>query len=174
MLIISDDQFADAELSYLEELLVLIDKSLTETNARINKADTWEVETWCDKGEYLIGTGFCLMQRYLFSTLTDTKLDPKTARQLGPKTKRAVPIAELIHSAANYWKHSPEWHIWLQILEKRSQRTIDSTLHGRDSADYPLSCLLADFCEGQKPSLVSCLPYLAEWRHAVLEYMANL
>ncbi|MGM0563830.1 MAG: hypothetical protein ACQES2_05815 [Pseudomonadota bacterium] len=166
-------KFADAEFSYLEELLSSIDVSLARTNARIKQSDVWDIDCLCDKGEYLIGVGFCAMQRYLFDILRDVKIDPGLARELGPKSTNGVPVAKLVHSAANYWKHEPEWHSWLLELQEKSQKTVDTILHRRDSADYPLSELLADFCGENDLLLVNCLPYLSEWRSAVWEHVSK-
>lgn len=146
-------KFADAEFFYLEELLGSIDVSLAKTNAQLMKSDVWDRDCMCDKGEYLIGAGFCAMQRYLFDILRDVEIDPGLARELGPKSRNGAAVAKLVHSAANYWKHEPEWHYWLSELQDRAQKTVDTILHSRDSADYPLSDLLADLC-GEKRAIV--------------------
>ncbi len=109
------------------------------------------------------------MQRYLFSVLQDLKVDPVLAREMGPKSQNGIAIAKLIHAAANYWKHEPEWHIWLEQLKPQSQKTVDVILHGRESADYPLSDLLADLCGENNLLLINCLPYLIKWRLSVYE-----
>ncbi|WP_156792387.1 hypothetical protein [Desulfotalea psychrophila] len=166
-------EFADAEMSYLEELLNSIDTSLLSVTNKINSAGIQDVECLCDKGEYFIGVGFCAMQRYLFDTLMDIKLDAGLARELGPKSSNGVAVAQLIHSAANYWKHSPEWHIWLSELGSRSQNTVDKLLHGRESASYPLFDLLADLCNEDSLLLTKCLPYLIDWRLAIYEHVSN-
>jgi len=163
-------EFADAKLSYLEELLCSIDRSLLSVNDKIQKADVWGVGCYCDKGEYFIGVGFCAMQRYLFDVLEDVKLDPGLARTLGPKSSIGIPVAEVIHAAGNYWKHSPEWHIWLEKLRLCSQKTVDSILHGKESADYPLSDLLVELVGGDF-RLSNCLPYLIKWHLAVHQYV---
>ena len=166
-------EFGDAEISYLEELLSSIDTSLFNVTTKINVADIWDVGCLCDKGEYFIGVGFCAMQRYLFDVLQDVKIDPVLARELGPKSSKGVAVAKLIHSAANYWKHSPEWHIWLSELSSHSQSTVDKVLHGRESANYPLSELLADLCNGDSLLLTNCLPNLRDWRLAIYEHVSK-
>lgn len=170
MILVSDGQLYDFGISYLESILGVIDGSLRPIHEAINTADIWNVERYCDHGEYLIGVGFCTMQRYLFDVLQDINIGAGLARDLGPKTNKGIAVARVIHSAANYWKHEPEWHIWLEQLKPNSQKTIDETLHGRDSANYPLSELLADLCGTNTLSLSSCLPYLHEWRAAVYEH----
>jgi hypothetical protein len=164
---ISDDEFADAELSYLEELLGCIDKILSDVHSRIKTSVDPESEGLCDKGEYFIGVGFCAMQRYLVDVLQDKGIDKGTALLLGPKTVEGLPISVLIHSAGNYWKHSPEWHIWMEKLDERSQKTIDRLLTHDGPAWYPLSEVLAGLCDAGEFSLLRCIPYLKKWRQAV-------
>mgnify|MGYP000566100834 CR=1 FL=1 len=64
-------EFADVEFSYVAEVLKPIDTSLSELNHEISKSDVWDVSCLCDKGEYLIGLGFCIMQRYMFDVLRE-------------------------------------------------------------------------------------------------------
>ncbi|WP_404471947.1 hypothetical protein LG301_14930 [Vreelandella venusta] len=161
----------DTECSFLEEVLGPIDSSLLEVNRNISEASIWDVGCLCDKGEYLIGLGFCIMQRYMFNALMDVDIKPSDARLLGPRSSVGEPVAELIHSAANYWKHEPEWHIWLEKLNDRSQKTVDKVLHHRDSAQYPLSDLLADLNGSSDITLIGCLPYLTQWREAVFRHV---
>ncbi|MDD9197418.1 hypothetical protein PVK62_16440 [Aliivibrio sp. S3MY1] len=163
-------QFSDTDFHYLQGVLNSLDSSLSDINEKIKNSDVCDVSGLCDHGEYLIGLGFCAMQRYFFSTLQDIEIEAHVARDLGSKSVLDKPVAKLIHAAANYWKHEPEWHIWLAELKPRSQKTIDEILHGREFADYPLSELLADLCGEKELLLSNCLPYLIEWRKAVWLY----
>ncbi|WP_217511859.1 hypothetical protein [Vibrio metschnikovii] len=161
----------DFGIGYLIGVLESLDNSLVPIHTAIENSNIWEVESYCEHGEYLIGVGFCVMQRYLFDVLQDIEIDPGLARDLGPKSNNGVAVARLLHSAANYWKHAPEWHMWLQELKPNSQKTVDEVLHTRDSVHYPLSDLLADLCCKNSVLLVNCLPYLVEWRKAIYEYI---
>jgi len=163
-------EFGDAEMTYLEELLNSVDLKLLDIKNQIKATDFGDAEHLYDRGEYFIGVGFCAMQRYLFDVLENVKIDPGLSRELGPVSSNKVAVAKLIHSAANYWKHCPEWHNWLDELGDRSQKTVDELLHGRVSASYPLSDLLADLCKEDTLLLTNCLPYLVDWRLAVYEY----
>lgn len=160
----------DFGIGYLEGILNSLDQSLDPIHQVIQTTSAGHLEGYCEHGEYLIGVGFCVMQRYLFDVLQDIKIDTGLARDLGPKSSKGIAVARLIHSAANYWKHEPEWHIWLEELKPKSQKTIDEILHGKESSDYPLSDLLAELCGKNSLLLVNCLPYLKEWRAAVYEY----
>ena len=166
----SSTELWDSGLRHLEGLLRTLDSSLMCIQDQIKAADVYEVEIICEQGEYLIGVGFCAMQRYLFDVLQDIEIEASHARKLGPKSQKGEPLAKLIHAAANYWKHEPEWHLWLDKLRGDSQRTVDIILQGKESADYPLADLLSDLC-GDKPLLlVNCLPQLLEWRAAVWQH----
>ncbi|GAC03276.1 hypothetical protein [Paraglaciecola chathamensis] len=163
----------DTGFYYLEQLLASIDLSLTDINRQIDASGETDREYLCDHGEYLIGVGFCAMQRYLFDFLQDEDIDPGLARELGPHSTKGVPIAKLIHAAGNYWKHEPEWHVWLTELKKRSQDTVDAVLHGKDSSHYPLAALLYEL-SGNEPLLLSnCLPHLTEWRDHVVDKLTK-
>ncbi|MDA8154179.1 MAG: hypothetical protein M0003_15945 [Acidithiobacillus sp.] len=159
--------FGDAELSYLEELLCSIDKNLSDINLRIKHSIDPESDGLCEKGEYFIGAGFCAMQRYLADVLQDKRIDKGVALQLGPKNKNGVAISLVVHAAGNYWKHSPEWHIWMDELDARSQKTIDRIISKEGPSCYLLSDLLAELCDEKELSLRSCIPYLKKWRYAI-------
>jgi hypothetical protein len=163
----SDLIFGDAELSYLGELLGSIDKILSDINQRIDISTDPESDGLFDKGEYFIGAGFCAMQRYLADVLQDKSIDKGVALQLGPKNKEGVAISLIVHAAGNYWKHSPEWHIRMDKLDDRSQKTIDRLASHDGPSSYVLSEVLAELCHGEELSLVSCIPYLEEWRYAI-------
>ncbi|WP_318484141.1 hypothetical protein [Photobacterium leiognathi] len=174
MIIVSNNEIHDLGMGYLTGVLESLDNSLIPIHTAIENSNAWEIESYCDHGEYLIGVGFCVIQKYLFDVLQDLEIDPGLARDLGPKSNNDVAVARLIHSAANYWKHAPEWHIWLQDLQPKSQKTIDEVLHTRSFAHYPLSDLLADLCSENSLLLVNCLPYLVEWRKAVYDYIEKM
>lgn len=159
--------FGDAELSYLEELLGSIDKIISDINSKIKSSVDPESDGLFDKGEYFIGAGFCAMQRYLVDVLEDKKIDKGVALKLGPTNKNGTAISLLINSAGNYWKHSPEWHVWMDELDDRSQKTIDRLVSRDGHVYYVLSEVLAELCNGEEISLRSCIPYLKKWRFAV-------
>lgn len=166
-------EFVDAAFTYMEDALKPIDSSLLAIRNEIAETDIWSVGCLCDAGEYFIGLGFCIMQRYMFDVLSDVDINPAVARSLGPRTSLGEPIAELMHTAANYWKHEPEWHSWKDKLDDRSQKTVDKVLHHRESAHYPLSDLLADLNGDSELTLIGCLPYLTQWRQTVFERIEN-
>lgn len=170
---ISDDEFADPEFSYLVELLGCLDKVLSDVHLKFTGSVDPESEGLCDKGEYFIGVGFSAMQRYLVDVLQDKRIDKGIALQLGPTTKEGIPVALLIHSAGNYWKHSPEWNIWLEKLDMRAQKTIDRLLTHDEPSWYPLSEVLASLCGELELSLLHCIPSLEQWRQAVDQNIEN-
>ena len=166
----SSTELWDSGFRHLEGLLRTLDSSLSSIHEQIKAAEVCEVEIICEQGEYLIGVGFCAMQRYLFDVLQDIEIEASYARKLGPKSQKGEPLAKLIHAAANYWKHESEWHIWLDKLRNDSQKTVDIILQGKESADYPLADLLSELCGAKPLLLVNCLPQLLEWRAAVWQH----
>lgn len=158
---------SDIEFIYLKELIELLDGSLSKITKQIEASGYRDVEHLFEEGEYFIGVGFCAMQRFIFEAVQDKHIDANEARELGPRSIEGIPVAKLVHAAANYWKHSPEWPIWQLELTKHSQRTVDVMLNGRESADYPLADLLTDLCKGKPLQLIHCAPYLDDWRNAV-------
>lgn len=166
----NSNELWDSGFRHLEGLLISLDASLAPIHDQNKAHDIWEVESICEQGEYLIGVGFCAMQRYLFDVLQDIDIKASDARELGPKSSKGEAVAKLIHAAANYWKHESEWDIWLDKLRKDSQRTVGTLLRGKESADYPLADLLSELCVNKPLLLVSCLPQLKEWRTAVWQH----
>lgn len=161
------------EFGYLKELLNSLDASLININEQIEEAGHCDSEHLFEEAEYFIGAGFCSMQRCLFAVLQDKDIEAAEARALGPKSTGGTPVAQLIHAAANYWKHSPEWHIWQLELSSHSQRTVNKLLNGKEYADYPLADLLFDLCKGKSLLLSHCLPYLEKWRSVVHEHLES-
>lgn len=168
------NDFCDQELNYLIELLSIIDKVVCDIHLRIKTSVDPESDGLFDKGEYFIGAGFCVMQRYLSDVLHDKKITKVTALQLGPKTAEGLPISILINSAANFWKHSPEWHLWMTELDERSQKTINNLINHDNESYYPLSEVLESLCIDGEFSLLSCIPFLTKWREAVNEKIKNI
>ena len=158
---------SDIEFIYLKELIELLDGSLSKITKQIEASGYRDVEHLLEEGEYFIGVGFCAMQRFIFEAVQDKNIDASEARKLGPRSVGGIPVAKLVHAAANYWKHSPEWPIWQLELTKHSQRTVDVMLNGRESAYYPLADLLTDLCQGKPLQLIHCASYLDDWRNAV-------
>ena len=73
MIFAINDQLNDLGISFLEGVLDSLDNSLDPIHKAIKTSSIWEVESYCDHGEYLIGVGFCVMQRYLLDVLQDIK-----------------------------------------------------------------------------------------------------
>ena len=157
----SSTELWDSGFRHLEGLLRTLDSSLSSIHEQIKAAEVCEVEIICEQGEYLIG---------VLDVLQDIEIEASYARKLGPKSQKGEPLAKLIHAAANYWKHEPEWHLWLDKLRKDSQKTVGIILQGKELADYPLADLLSELCGAKPLLLVNCLPQLLERRAAVWQY----
>ena len=172
MILKSGDQINDFHFNTLKGLLELLDESLKPTLRQIDDMlkEGRDPGCLCDEAEYLIGVGFCSMQQYMMSVLQDISIDAGLARTLGAKSPKGKPIAQLMHAAGNYWKHEPEWHIWLQELPERAQKTVDVVLHEKEYGYWPLGDLLHELSgadDNQGVGLTNLVPYLESWRQAV-------
>lgn len=159
--------FADPELHDLEELLISLDNILSKILVEIKTSTNPEADRLFERGEYFMGVGFCAMQRYLIDILDCKNIEKEKALKLGPTSKEGIPIAEIINSAGNYWKHSPEWNMWVKDPDNRAQKIMGHIVSSDGAFWYPLSNLLAELCGNQKLLLHNCIPYLKEWRLSI-------
>ena len=163
------DEFGDVDLPNLCELLDMLDEKITGIDSLVSKSRDPESDGLCDRGEYFIGVGFVAIQQYLIETLWLTGITKKEAYKLGPVHSTGITYIGLFNSAANYWKHEPEW--WkkqedgglLQDGKETAYRVYDAA----GTTYYPLSNVLASLCAPEGLSLGALVPYLEKWRAAV-------
>jgi hypothetical protein len=105
---IGDDIFNAGGSSVLE-LLLFIDSKLDEISSLIKRSADPESYGYLDRGEYLMGAGFVLLQQYIITGLMNLEISKKKAFSLGPYLYDNCSVAEAINHAANYWKHESEW-----------------------------------------------------------------
>ncbi len=104
-MIISLDS-VDFEKDYLEDILDLITKRLEAAYSNID----WSHPELCDlfdPMEHLAGIGSVAVQRYIASVCNFASAPREQALQLGPQRK-GQPIALVLNSAANCWKHAED------------------------------------------------------------------
>lgn len=171
------EEYADAELSNLEELLSLLDEKLRDILERIRRSPDPESDGLLDRGEYFIGVGFCATQQYLVDTLTFTGVDMSRALALGPVDLKGNPVALVLNAAANWWKHSAEW--WsrgsIPPIASRTVNIVDTITDG--NTEYALSNVLAGLLGSHdlsKATLVDLIPKLIVWRNEVALLSAQL
>lgn len=160
------DQYADGEIALLADLLAMIDKELLRVQAQIETSKDPESDGLLDRGEYFVGIGFTVIQQYFADTLTLTGIDKKTALELGPRYSSSYTFAQAINATANYWKHSAEWNLEIE-LRKDAQRTIEVVSEIADANYYPLYNSLYALLRGSDVTLCSLMPMLVLWRTSV-------
>lgn len=163
-----DNGFADEELSYTEDVCLMLDKIIIENYRTIIKARDVDIDGLGDKTEYLIGLGFTAMQRYIVDTLWMRDIEKDEALALGNPFNNEISVVRVINEASNWWKHEPEWKFPYVFKEKprTEKRTKEMIL---DNFDYPyvMSNILAKISLNNELSLIGVIPHLIEWRSAV-------
>lgn len=111
--------------------------------------------------EEAVGHGFFYLQRYMIQRKRRTPNAFTCGPRVGPYF-----FAQVINSAANYWKHFDEWPDTLQRGSREQQTLNILTTVGATSVDYRLSDLL-HVLDPAASSLSSLLPRIVEWREAL-------
>lgn len=123
-----------------------------------------------DRFEHVAGLGFVLLQQYCVVIAVDSK---------GARPPRA----DVVHCAANYWKHHADWP---QVIEgdrvvydtspggsKREQAFVEQrkrTIEGLRAievdahAEYPMSCTLQKLAGDGPGRFERLVSQLSEWR----------
>jgi hypothetical protein len=186
-----DDAIA---LSSLESYLEILDTKITNINEEIQASPDAANEGLYDKAEYFIGAGFVALQKHileynLLSCPQNEKLYAEKEKNfdIGPKDENGTPIARIIQSAANYWKHEGEW--WVNAVHHGPPDTEDMHAdtrkapkngrqqswykklepYGRFGSDYICANVLYQLTKDTEAAfkLQSLLPLLETWRAEV-------
>lgn len=170
-----DGKFSDFDLKMLCHILTLLDSSLTELQQQIDASDDPDGMGFCDQGEYLVGTGFMLCQRYLSSTFGCHNVSKDVALSIGPFHKEGRSIVGLINAAANYWKHEIEWPFAtldestgavrvrdIDAIDSRAKRTIREIEVVTPWSDYTCANLLYELTASLR--LMDLIPIFEDWR----------
>lgn len=167
MLLTIGKQTADRELGLLRELLEILDGKLSEIKRQIGQSADPDSDGLCDKGEYFIGIGFVAMQQYMTETLLFQDIAKGDALNLGPFHASGVTYASLINSAANWWKHEPEW-VNVGKIPANGTRTFDHIANVVPESGYELSNVLASLCSNEELSLSAVVAFLVAWRDTLI------
>lgn len=167
MLLTIGKQNADRELGLLRELLEILDGKLSEIKQQIELSADPDSAGLCDKGEYFIGIGFVAMQQYMTEALLFQGISKNDALNLGPAHASGATYASLINSAANWWKHEPEW-VNQGRIPSNGTRTFDHIASVAPETGYELSNVLSSLCSNEEILLSSLVPYLVAWRDALI------
>ncbi|MGZ8410435.1 MAG: hypothetical protein ACXWVS_11055 [Hyphomicrobium sp.] len=191
------NDFGDADLYFLKDILIMLDAKLLELDCKIQEARKNSIDPeglgLFDKGEYIIGMGFAACQRYMTSTFGPMKVEKEDALKIGPNHENGESIATIINAAANYWKHCDEWrHVSfarepesnmvvailhdIDILTGHQKKTIKQIETVTPWADYTCSNLLASLIKTSELSelrLSLLVPFLEEWRNQLDKFISD-
>ncbi len=161
-----DQGIVDDELNTAREYLGMFDSKLTVLNSRIKNSIDPDGAGLCDQGEYLIGMGFAVAQRFLGTVLGQLKVSKSDAIKLGPYHKNGTSIASLVNATANYWKHHEEWD--KSALNTQTARNHPHYFYGYTWAAYTCSNILAEISPDHL-ELCKLVTYLEAWRNEVIK-----
>lgn len=177
VIIFLDDAVADDELVNLERQLSVFDADLVRMNELIKNSTDPETDGLLDKGEYLIGSGFVTIQRYLTATHTNLNCDRWRALALPPFINPGVTFAQALNAGANYWKHSEEWfeqhNFKKQPLMPNAMKTIELIEFVTQEMHYVCSNMLSAMLMGNELKLSHLIGHLIEWRNNVIKTVAT-
>lgn len=167
----SGKEFCDYDFYLLTEMLEHLDVKVKKINSDISLSADPDTDGLFDKGEYYIGVGFSLIQRYISSTYPKSNIKKSDALELGEKIKSNLSYIKVINAGANYWKHEDEWGLMSSItkdvnsLKDAAKNTINTIELLTPWASYTCSNLLAALVGENEFVLSSLLPYLESWRY---------
>ncbi len=149
----------DFERRFLADLLGMLAVRLTTLHGYVDRERQEESDVF-DPMEHLAGIGVVAAQRYIASICNWLSVDREQALQLGPRRK-GVPIASVIHAAANYWKHIEDGDGQIRPATRR----VLEQLGVRTDADY---CVTNTLYECGYSQLQGLMDDLIVWRDAVI------
>ena len=168
-----DGSLVDYEYDLLVKILALLDVELRRVNDDIEASQDPESDGLYDLGEFLIGSGFVAIQRYLNTTRAGLGLSKRQAYGMKPKLNEHITTVRAINAISNYWKHCADW-------EDQERQGLDPSLSGAsadtirelesigDLGDYPSANALAIMLPGQGLELSNLLSTVSEWRDSLL------
>jgi len=77
-------------------------------------------------------------------------------------------MAQLVNAAANHWKHSPEWALDAPTTQAKQTIEVISTLGVDTNDSYPVANMLREILTPHKARFVNLVPFLTQWRDALL------
>ncbi|TFH14946.1 MAG: hypothetical protein E4H02_08840 [Lentisphaerales bacterium] len=122
-----------------------------------------------DWAEHVAGIGFVACQTYLTATGACARISKAIALQLGPRHEASGrPIVMAINSAANFWKHYPEWPLEKKTDRQDAVRRAFDDLGFSADGEYPLSGILTELTYGVARFGALLVP-LEQWRDELMK-----
>ena len=166
-----ENEYCDAALEFVREFLEHLDVKFIEIMKKISLSSDPDSDGLLDKGEYYVGVGFAVAQRYITDTYPQLEIKKKDAMKSGPLLKPGLSFIEALNSGANFWKHQEEWGIANIVtrniagLSTQAQNTITTIEIVTPWSDYTCSNLLAELVGESDVKLAALLPPMEEWRN---------
>jgi hypothetical protein len=162
----------DFDLDFLEASAALVDPRLELLDSAARSSPDPDAFGIFDQIEYISGFGFVACQMYITEVVSRFKLRKPYALQFGPTHRTGRFMAELIDSAANHWKHSPEWD--LDTPKTRAKQTLEVIQSvGVDiNSSYPVSATLYEILSPLPARFRNLIPFLTEWRDTLVPITA--
>jgi hypothetical protein len=157
----------DFDLDFLEASAALIDPRLELLESATRTSPDPDAFGILDQIEYICGFGFVACQMYITEVASRFKLRKRDALVSGPTHRTGRSIAELVNSAANHWKHSPEWDFDLPITQAKQTLEVIQSLGVDIDSSYPVSAALYEILSPRPARFKNLIPFLTEWRDAL-------
>jgi hypothetical protein len=161
---------SDFDLDFLKAAAALVDASLERLDNEAKASPDPDTFGVFDQAEYITGFGFVACQTYATAVVSRSKLKNKKheALALGPKHRTGRSMAELINTAANHWKHSPEWSPD-EPATRAQQKTLEviASLGVDTGASYSLANTLYEILGPHPARFANLIPFLTQWRDAL-------
>jgi hypothetical protein len=162
-----NNDFLDFGLDFLEASAALIDPRLERLDSAARTSPDPDAFGIFDQIEYISGFGFVACQTYITEVVNRFKLKKRDALEFGPKHRTGRSMAHLINSAANHWKHSPEWDLDTPTTQANQTLEVIQSLGVDVDAAYPVSATLYEILSPLPARFRNLSPYLTEWRDAL-------
>jgi hypothetical protein len=173
MLLFGPEDIVDYNLGELSVALGRFDEQLAEIERAIHRAVSLRLGCpegfgYFDEAEHICGQGFVASQTYIAETFGH--LDVPKARALAVAPETAVTT---INHAANLWKHRGEWKAKNRAASSKQQQAktvaaLTAIGVAVETADYPLTDILAVLAAPAPWAFAHLLPKLEAWRDALL------
>jgi hypothetical protein len=162
----------DYELDLLRKILSLLDVELSRVNAELRESSDPESYGLCDLGEFLIGSGFVAVQRYLNATRVNLGFS-KESYNRAPMFNQHIATVGAINAISNHWKHSADWDEAERnggdpSAKGMSARTLKDLESMGELGEYPCANALALMLPEKDLALSNLIPVLAVWRGGLL------
>ena len=160
----------DFDLDFLRAAAALVDSSLERLQAESRSSPDPDAFGIFDEVEYLTGFGFVACQTYATAVVSRSPLNGNKREALarGPKHRTGQSMAQLVCAAANHWKHSPEWALDAPTTQAKQTIEVISSLGVDTNDSYPVANMLREILTPHKARFVNLVPFLTQWRDALL------